>query len=522
MSSSEEISRRDFLKRSGVLLTAASTLPLFAPSVGAASGRKSVVRLASRSPGKLTPGLVNSDASTVLNTVVYDWMFRLKHVGDKWNSNQKNKLVPSLVKEYEHSDDATRWTFKVREGVKFHHGTELTAKDVVYTFNYHLDPDISSVFKTNIKHINRIEQDDKYTATFHLSQPDPDLPKQMIDQNAMIIAHDYDYQKFGETEPSGTGAFQVEKFRPNEKITLKKNPDYFLSGVPFVDRLEYVISPDRASQVMLLQAGDVDGVPHLSPYYAQELENKKDIRVLSIGSSAQTPISMRVDRPPFDDNRVRLAMKYCVDRQLMLDQTIYGKGSIGHDHPISSVFQWYKDLGTRQRDVEKAKELLAKAGHGNGLDVKLYYANNISPISEVVMNFQQMAKPCGINVELMGSSRNVYLSKYWRNVDLMCTKWAHRETPINLLKVAYKSNGPWNEGHFKSDQLDNLIDKAASEINHEKRQEYFTSIQKLLREEGPSIIPIFTGYNAGVKTRIKDYWMARNDMPDIRFVKINK
>ncbi len=236
------------------------------------------------------------------------------------------------------------------------------------------------------------------------------------------------------------------------------------------------------------------------------------------------PISMRTDIPPFNDNRVRTAMKLVVDRQKMLDTVTYGMGALGNDSPIGPFNPWYDDLGgIRQRDVAKAKALLAEAGYNdkNPLSVTLYCSSNTPPELDTALAFQDMAKDAGIQIEISTSPRDIYYAKHWLKETLTATLWGHREDVTQLLRLAYMTGGPWNEGHYSNPELDKNIKLATSTTDVAKRKEYFHNIQKILYDDGPAIIAFFQPYYAGASKRIKDFYLTRNWINDYRFMKLS-
>ena len=509
--SNQKISRRNFLAKAsiGALTVGFSGMGDFT----AHSQSKKVVRVAVRPPTRLTPGLLTDSPGQVITGAYGDYLFRLE--------GPEQERQPSLVDHYESSSDKRDWTFKVKEGVLFHHGTELTADDVKYTFQRISDPDTGSPASSLFSSLDTIEKTDKYTVKFKLTEPDPDFPLKFYDYNTSILARDFDYESKGETKPSGTGAYMIKENIPGERLILERNPNYFVPQAPYIDELHFLIVPEIETQTLMLQSGDVDIVTFAGIPQFQRFKRSGKINADMVRGGFHAPISMRTDREPFNDNRVRLAIKNCVDRPSMIESVLAGYGDIGHDHPIAPVYKWYTDLGTRDQDIEKAKELLSEAGYGNGLDISLYYPTNVAPCPDTALNFQRMVKPAGINVRLVGTTSDIYFQKYWLKANMTCTQWAHRTHVLNLLKLAYKTGGSWNEGHYKNSTLDELIRQASTTLDDDKRQEYFTGIQEHIREQGPASISFHQGLYGGSHERIKDFWMVRTGLAELRYLKLS-
>ncbi|MCF7890842.1 twin-arginine translocation signal domain-containing protein [Candidatus Bipolaricaulota bacterium] len=507
MSDGSAYTRRDFLKTAGILGSASLVSGLWG-FPGKSSG-KSVVKVAIRPPTKITPGMLTDSPGTVISGAFSDYLFHIP--------KPESDLQPWLVKDYESSPDKKEWTFKLREGIKFHHGTELTSKDVAFTFNRLRDKNFGSPSRSLWSNVSAIKEIDKHTVRFVLNKPNADFLLNFFDYNSPVIAHDYDY---GKKTPSGTGPFVVKKYFPGEKLVMERNNDYFMPEVPYVDELHFFIQPEIQTQMMMLEAGDVDILTFAGVNEFQRLKRNQNTVGVSGGGGYQAPISMRTDKPPFDDNRVRKAVKYCMDREEMLDSVLSGYGHVGHDHPIDNIYEWFTDLGTRERNIDKAKELLAQAGYQDGLNVDLHYPTNVFPCQDTVLKFQRMVKPAGINVRLSGTTSDVYYSKYWLKANMMCTQWGARLNVANLLKVAYKSDADWNEGHYKNPELDDHIDRAAHGTDKQKRQKHFNKIQEILREEGPAVIPFFQQLYGGHHKRVSDFWMVNpTGRAELRYVK---
>ncbi|MFW6048592.1 MAG: ABC transporter substrate-binding protein [Candidatus Bipolaricaulota bacterium] len=511
MTEKRKVSRRKFLKDAAITGAAVSLSGLWSFSGRAGSGDK-VVKVGVRPPVSINPGLLGDSPGQVMAGAFSDYLFRL--------DGPENKRTNSLAEDYSYSQDRSEWTFKLREGVKFHHGTELTSTDLKFTVERIMNPDIGSPAKSLFSNVERIEEVDRYRTKFYLEKPDPDFKLNFYDYNTSIVAHDFDYEKYGEKKPTGTGAFRITDYVQGEKMVMERNPGYFLPDVPFVDELHFILVPESATKRLMLQSGDVDVLSKVTLSDFERLDKDPEVYTSYASGGFQAPISMRTDRPPFDDNRVRLAVKYATDRRFMLESVLSGFGELGHDQPIAPTYKWYTDLGTRKQNIEKAKSLLAEAGHGNGLKMKLNYPTNIPPCPDTALNFQQLVRPAGIDIELEGSNSDVYFSKYWLKANMTVTQWAHRVNILDVLKLAYRSDGSWNEGHYHNEELDKEIDLASTTLKPEVRQEHFTNIQRIIRDHGPAVIPFHQSSYGAARKKVKDFWEVRNGSHELRFVKL--
>jgi len=466
---------------------------------------------------RVTPGHLTEAGGLAINSNVYDWLFRIDKKGD---------VIGSLVESYDVSPDAKIWTFKLRKNVKFHHGTKFTAKDVIFTIERWLDESLGIPLRSTFDPLlDRMEEVDKYTVRFYLTRPDLDFNLKFLDYNAAIVSHEYDYEQLGETKPSGTGAFQIEKFVPRERVVLKAFTDYWKTddqgnSLPYINTLEILFVPEKETQINMLESGQADVVTDITVDQYMRLEDNPATTGMYVDHRAHLGLFMRVDQEPFTDNRVRLAMKYVVDREKMRESVNFGRGLIANDHPIKPDDVYYDDLGgIRQQDIEKAKALLTEAGYPDGLELELFLMSDMPPSLDWALAYQQMAAKAGIKIELRATTQDIYYAKYWMDAPLKLTHWGHREDITMLFNVRDISDGAWNETRYANSEFDKNVNKVAAATTAEKKKEYFSKIQKILHEEGPYVIPFFVPYFGGCSNRTEGFYMNRNFINDYRYIK---
>lgn len=476
-----------------VLLLCFCTTDLIARGEQEPSDRM-IIREASQVPGLITPGVWDGQTLS-LNASIYDFLAEL--------DPETGGLTPSLATEWS-SEDARVWTVKLREGVKFHDGTDFTSLDVRFTIERTQDPSLGHLQQNDFTIVERIETPDDYTIIFHLSEVRPAFMYLMTAYNMCILSSEYDYMQYGETEPMGTGPFVLESLIPKESALLVKNEEYWNPGLPKADELWIYFVPDIDSSVAMLEAGDVDVVPFVTALHKQTLESK--------GFTVVSPyqeyrfVALSADREPFNDNRVRLAMKYCMDPEVLAGVC---HGELGADvyyneTPMMNILAQYNDIPFRGRDIDKAQELLAEAGYPDGLTVELYYASDHPYGQELTQAIRELAAPAGFDIELKGFTRDVYLSQYWMNGPMLLTGWGPRVDPSMLLMLAYHSEGPWNESHIDDAEIDDLISKISTEVDNVQRQQYYDRLQEVFYERG-TVINIQVPYFVAMRPEVQDY-----------------
>ncbi len=508
-----DLDRRGFIKSATALgLAAASTPFLNMLCVKNVFAAESKCRVMMSPTLKITPPYSSGGSVQNVFSMIYDTIVRLE--------GADQKLTLCLAESYETNADKSQWTFKLKENVKFHHGTAMTAEDIIFTVERWQNPALGGPMCAASAGIEKVVSDGKFKVIFNLKQPDPNFLYKLLEYNAAILAHDYDYEKNGNTKPSGTGAFKVTTLVPGQRIVMVKNSDYFIPGLPKVDNMEVIFVSESQTQLLALEAGQVDIVRWVGFDSALRYKNHPKINLYTVNCSNHPNFYMGCDKPPFNDVRVRQAVKHCVNRKNMLGAAAYGYGNIGNDSPVWPESDLYTDIGFPEYSIEKAKKLLAEAGYEKGFDVDCYVPSNHPPLLDVALTMQQMLKPAGINLQIQGVTRDIYYARYWLKVNCGITNWAHRENPIDLMNLSLRTGAAWNESKFDSPELNALLDQASVEADEKKAKKIIAKIEKLLMEQGPSVVPFFYPVFTATGKNVKNYYPMRNMSNDYRYIEM--
>ncbi len=399
------------------------------------------------------------------------------------------KAVPVLAESWEPDETGSEWTFKLRQGVTFHNGEKFTAKDVVYSYRRLLDPAVASPGAGNLSSVDPdgIEAVDDSTVRFKLTQPNVDFPLSTIFRQAYIVLDGASGDDLKGTV-NGTGPFKLKEFTPGETPTVfVKNENYWQAGVPKADVLELTSISEAPSRVAALQAGQVDVIEDPPFTDLEALKSGADTAIVFQAKGNMELIAMQTDKPPFDDNRVRLAMKYAMDRQGMLDLVAQGFGTLVNDIPISSMLE-YGVPGVRERDVEMAKQLLSEAGYSNGLTVKLFVSDVQARFVEFATVYQQMAAEAGITVELDIKPADTYWDVVWLKEPMYVSAYIARPTD-GMLALLYLSSADWNETNWRRTEWDDLFAKARATLDSDQRKALYRQAQQIIIDEGGHLVP---------------------------------
>lgn len=406
--------------------------------------------------------------------------------------DQNFQTLPELAESWSVSDDGYTWTFNLRQGVTFHDGSAFDAGDAVYTFERLMDPETGSGARAVMSPLEgaRFEAADEHTFTVTTQDKVVNLPIVITNKFTNIVPEGATREDL-RLNGVGTGPFMQERFEPNAPVrVLKANPDYWEEGLPRSPCLEITVAQESVAAISAVKSGQVDLVLNVDPTGIPALQGDPNVTLLETGASNSMTISMWVDEPPFDDNRVRLALKYGVDRQAMIDSVLLGFGEVGNDNPIPPSSPNAHTSEARERDVERAKALLAEAGHGDGLEFDLYTAEGVPGMVNMAQTFAQMMSDIGVTANVIETPADSYWDDVWLTKPILTSAWSRRP-PSSALSVAYTMDAKWKETHWERPEYDELLKKASSTIDDEERQEYYSEAQRMLTEEGGVIIPMF-------------------------------
>ncbi|MEW6267627.1 MAG: ABC transporter substrate-binding protein [Thermodesulfobacteriota bacterium] len=411
----------------------------------------------------------------------------------------KAQAQPELATSFEPNADATRWVFKLRKGVTFHDGKTLDADDVVYSIMRHKDPKVGSAAKGLADLISEVKADGKDTVIISLNGSNGDLPILLGTYHFLMV-------KNGTTDFStaiGTGPYKVKEFKPGIRSIGVRNENYFLEGRPYMEEQEFFGIADDAARLNALYSGDVHMVASIALASVADVEKRQDVKVVSTKAPRFTSLVMMVDRPPFNNPDLRLAMKHLFDREKVLKTIMKGHGQLGNDHLFAPDDPYYNaSLPQRKLDRDKAKYHLKKAGMENA-KLELHVSEAAYASVELGMLLQSEAARVGCTIELKREPSDGYWSNIWRQRSFHAGEWNARPTNDLLLSIGFMSNAKWNESQYKNERLDQLINEGRATVDFAKRKQIYGEVQKILYEDGCNVVPCFTNYIGAVNGKVR-------------------
>jgi len=497
-----KMSRRDFLARLSALgITAALSPALLATPARAAKVKKGGRLRLGIAGGSMSDSL---DPATITDAMAYNinWQVRncLVEVDDKGNP------IAELAETWESSHDAAKWTFKLRKGVEFHNGKTLEAEDVIYSINHHRGKDSTSAAKGIVDPIEDIKAEGKHTMVFTLKEGDADFPFIMSDPHLPIVpagTQGPDWEK-----GIGTGGYTLVSHEPGYNALTKRNPNYWKEGRAHFDEVETIGIADVTERIVALNRGQIDAMNRFQLNLTHLLPRARGIQIINVAGTKHYSIPMLTDREPFNNNDVRLALKYAIDREYMVMEILRGYGSLGNDHPIAPTQKYHaSELPQREYDPDKARFHMKKAGT---LDYtfRLHAADAAWPgadASGAAMLYREYAAKAGIKIEVTVEPDDGYWKDVWMKKPWVMCYWSGRATADWMFSTAYAEDSNWNDTFWKHERFNKLLKEARAELDEAKRRELYVECQRIVRDEGGVVIPMFANWieAATVKLRIE-------------------
>ena len=330
--------------------------------------------------------------------------------------NSDGEMIPAVAEKYELSEDGTTYTFTLREGVKFHNGQTVTAEDVVYSINRCAavpegqEKPLVAAFSA----VKSVEALDEKTVAVTIAQRDLEFISYMT---AAIIPADYENQ---DTAPVGTGPFKFVSRTPQQDFVMERFEDYW--GAPaWLDKVTYKICENADALVMNLNGGSIDLCAHLTSAQASQLN--QNFQVLEGTMNLVQAIYLNNQAKPFDNQLVRQALCYAIDRQGIMDMVSDGHGSaVGSSiYPAFSKYFLPELVDKYPHDVAKAKELLAQAGYPDGFDMTISVPNNYQPHMDTAEVVAEQLREAGINVTIQPVEWSTWLDTIYNGRQFQAT-----------------------------------------------------------------------------------------------------
>jgi peptide/nickel transport system substrate-binding protein len=436
-----------------------------------------------------------------------------------WDRNLA--IQPALATEWSAPDDHT-YVFKLRQGVKFHDGSEVTAEDVKWGIEAQANPPPPGIKTQYPAKITTIDALDKYTVRINMSGPDPSVIGYFAWQRYTPVTPKGIYDKVNVlTQGIGTGPYKLVEFVPNDRVVYTRNPDFWNKDLPYLDEITLKVLPDEQARVAALRSGAIDGGTFTADV-AKTMANDRNLTVLKGLYAAHKEIQfiLKDAKNPWSDARVRQAINHAINRQDIIDKVFGGDANYSSiippgygDWPLPEA-----DLKGNylKYDVEKAKSLLQAAGFGSGFEMELQSINPPRYITQSAEVVSEHLKAVGIKANVVPLEIGTFAKN---NADgsysgAQLTARGMRGDPNGYVTEFHPKTpifATWFEGGFLNDELTKALDDALLTPDQAKRKQLYTRAQQILLTELPHIPLVQDMKYQVVRNRLKNMYVSYTD-----------
>jgi peptide/nickel transport system substrate-binding protein len=462
----------------------------------------------------IDPHKVTGEISMIVLNNIYERLIDL---------DEKNMPMPGLASKWSVSSDGLVYTFHLRQGVKFHNGREMTADDVVYTYNRLMDPKTKYPFSPQVQNIKEVKALDKYTAQITLKAPSITLMVYMSNPygtHAIVPREEVEKQGGTLTRPVGTGPYKFVEYVPDKHVIIERNKEYKASNLPtsgtggmkpaYADRIKFVPIKDAAVRSMALKSGDIDFTLRVA---WEEIDDfKKDPNIVTHVSPGLAYVMLMFGVNTSTNKFIRMAdfrraVGHCLDLQELVDGSVFGN-SVVNPSLVNVVLPFYSEVHKKGygKDLKKAKELLKKVGY-DGTPVKVGVTKVYLNTYKTAILVEQMLGEAGIKVQLDVKEWPALLQDYRTgNHDILSFIASGMTDPcLNMVRVHSKRNFVG----YKNEKIDGLVEKAEAISDFATRKKLYEQVHEIMLED----VPILKLYDHSVAPATRKYVKGFKPMP---------
>ena len=496
----------------GAALSAASAAALALALCAPAAGQAKEITVAI---GAAFSTLDPYDCPDVLTRVVSKSIYEGLYTYDK-----DLKPVPELAESYEVSPDSRIYTIKLKKGVKFHNGEDFNAEAVKVNFDRFINPDNHLSRLSAYSMIERVDALDPSTVRFTLKQPMAGFITRLAATTPQMICPQY-VKQYGKnkqlaTRACGTGPYVFDTYSPTDGLHVKKNPNYRVPGLPKLDGIYWVPVVENATRAAMLRSGEAQYVTPMPVEQIAMLKDDKSIEIQTIPGLMSRYLSINNSVKPFTDKRVREAINYAINKEALC-KVAYSGYAVPMEGIIPAGLPTHLKMGPWPYDPKKARELLKEAGYPNGFETTLWSGYSNTTASKAVQFIQQQLAQVGIKVttrllEPGVRTSDVYSVKNPKDakVRLYYIGWSDStmDPDLTIRPILDSREAPprfMNAAYYNNPKLDAVLDKAAVEVNAEKRQALYNEAQEMVWKDAPWGFLLYEVNTAGANVHLKNF-----------------
>ncbi|WP_347488880.1 ABC transporter substrate-binding protein [Desulfoscipio sp. XC116] len=426
-------------------------------------------------------------------------------------------LVPGLAESWDSADGGKTWTFHLKEGVKFHDGTDFDAQAVLFSYDKR-----GYVVEAKTLQLEGIEALDAHTVRFICAKPMP-LPTYLTHIAWPVVSPTSIDASGNFTKPIGTGPFQLAQYNKGQEVILERNPNYW-GEQQKLDQVIFKIIPDATTRMMALTSGDVDMSIKVPESEVSRLEKDPNLTVHKKTTTFTDFMQFNCTKAPFDDLHVRKAVAYAIDTEGIVKNILQGIGEAARGRPYAPVMMYSSpDLPLYSQDLEQAKKLLAEAGWQDSNNDGVVEKDGQPLTIDLVLTpswgsrQQKIAEACQAQLAQAGFNARV------NQLEGAAAEQAEREGNFDIImRTGFFVWGPYPhhvkihhsknyKSHYSNPEYDALVNKGESEIDEQVKQQTYTAIQKMILEELPAFYLVHEQKIIATRNTVQGYRITAED-----------
>ena len=521
----KKIDRREFVRYASLLGMSSGAAymwagkitgePLAPPAMAAELPKGGTLKIAQRIPKVDNPHTFSW---------VYDSNVCRQVCGYLTRTGVDNVTRPHLVEKWEASEDLKTWTLHIRKDAKWRKGDDFTAEHAAWNIKHCLDPKVGSsvvglmkgymlkdvdtgtkddkgnaVMTTELWDANAIEIKDPKTLVLNLAAAQVAVPEHLFHYPFLML----DPAENGAfaVGSNGTESFDLVELEVGRKAVFKRRPD----APGYLDELQFIdLGDNPAAVAAALASKQVDGIYQGNIEQFDLYKGMPHVDIHQVVTAQTAVARMQMTQKPFDDPKVRKAIRLATDTEKCLQIAHKGVGQAAEHHHVCTVHPDYKKIEPLGYKPDEAKKLLAEAGHPDGIDIEINCKPDPSWEQAAVEAMAEQWKAGGIRAKI-----NVLPSakfwELWTEVPFGFTEWTHRPLGFMVLALAYRTGVPWNESRYSNKQFDELLAKAEGTLDVDKRREILGELEAIMLEDGPITQPLWRSVYAAYDKRVQGF-----------------
>lgn len=428
-------------------------------------------------------------------------------------------IGPELAERWEVSEDGKHVTLHLRSGVKFHDGTDFNAAAAKFNLDRRMDPTLNSPQRGPlVEVIEGVDAPDAQTLVIRLTQPSPNLLGMLAQREGFMVSPTA-AEKLGKdlgVKPVGTGPFIFKEWVPGNRLVVERNPNYWEKDKPYLDGVTFRDISTTAVSIQRLLTGEADYTSALSPIDVRQIENNKAVVLDPSTVGRWYSLQWQVDKPPFNNSKLRQAIAHGIDRKRIIDIVMSGKAAVSNSPTPNKLWWAAPDIPGYEYDPAKAKALLAEAGHPNGLEITLS-TPQVALLQQINQLVQEQLKAIGITVKLEPVSQSDWYPRVIQfAINFTPMRWAQRPDPDGILTLLFDSKGAGNSTRYSNPEVDALLAQARNLVDQSARKPIYQKMQQVISDDLPYLPLFFSLEFAAMRSNVRGHVWIADEIPRLR------